>query len=137
MASETTKKGELACIKFEQRALEKGYVVSRPVLECEYDRVVEIEKKLYRVQIKYAACKSSNSDGAVQANIGKAGLKHGSHKPYDSCDIDAMVVYIPSIDKLCWFDKDVWVCRRMLNIRYKASKNNQTKGCWMAENYFW
>ena len=101
MPSETTIKGELTCLKFEQRAIEKNVVVSRPNIECEYDRIADCNGKLYRVQIKYADSKPSNSHGAVQAHIGKTGETHGTHKPYDENDIDVIFFYIPKVYKVC------------------------------------
>lgn len=137
MPSETTIKGELACLKFEQRAIEKGAIVSKPTLECEYDRIVDFEGSLHRVQIKYADSKPSNSEGAVQAGIGKAGTKHGSHKPYTNKDIDAIVVYVPKVNKICWLPPDVWSGKKNLQLRYVKSKNNQTKGIRLVDDYVW
>ena len=137
MPSETTKKGELACLKFEQRALERGFIVSRPVLECEYDRVIEIEKKLYRVQVKYADCMSGSSEGAVQANIARSATNTRGQLSYDENDVDAIVLYIPKIDQLCWLDKTLWAGKLRLTVRYETSKNKQSKGCHMACDYAW
>jgi hypothetical protein len=137
MTSKTSIKGEIACLKFEQRALELGLIVSRPAVECEYDRVVEIDSKLYRVQLKYADSNPSNSKGAIQAGVGKTGGKRGSHAAYDPHSIDAIVVYLPKIDRLCWFNREIWSGKKMLNIRYEPAKNNQSKGCRIASDYFW
>lgn len=137
MASETTIKGELACLKLEQRAIEKGAVVSRPTIECEYDRVVDYDGKLYRVQVKYADSTSSNASGAVQACIGKAGTKHGSHTPYTDNDIDVVAVYLPAIDRVCWLNREEWQGKVAIQLRFEEPKNNQKKGIRLAEDYVW
>lgn len=137
MISDTTKKGEYACLKFETRAIEKGAIVSKPSCECSYDRVLDYQGKMYRVQIKYADASSSCSEGAVQATIGKAAKEKGYHKPYDENEIDVIVVYLPKLDKLCWFEKDIWKDKKKLQIRYENPKNNQKKGCRLASDYIW
>ena len=45
-------KGALACLAFDRRAIEKGAVVSVPMLEARYDRVLDWNGRLYRVQIR-------------------------------------------------------------------------------------
>ena len=137
MPSATTIKGEYACSKFETRALEKGAIVSKPSCECSYDRIVDFEGKLYRVQIKYADSPSTNADGAVLATVGKAAKTKGYHVPYESKEIDILVVYLPKIDKVCWFDRSVWKDKRKLQIRFAPPKNGQTKGCRFAKDYVW
>ena len=137
MPSETTIKGELACLKFEQRAIEKGAIVSKPTLECEYDRILDFEGKLYKVQVKYSDSKPSQAEGAVLAQISKAGKKHGSHESYSKEDIDVIVIYIPKVDKLCWIPFDVWNGKKSLQLRYSEAKNSQTKGVRMVADYVW
>lgn len=41
LASNTTIKGEIASLKVDLRSIEKGFVSSKPVYECPYDRVLE------------------------------------------------------------------------------------------------
>jgi hypothetical protein len=137
MPSETTIKGELACLKFEQRAIEKGAIVSRPNIECAYDRIVDHNGKIQRVQVKYADSKPSNASGSVQAHIGKAGQKHGSHKPYEDEDIDVIAIYVPKVDQVCWIDKKEWSGKSMLQLRYEKPKNNQKKGVRLVEDFVW
>lgn len=143
MPSETSCKGELACLKFEQRAIEKGLVVCRPIVECSYDRLLEQDGKFLRIQVKYADRLAQHAIGAVVANIsksGKRGIQGDRCVPrvcYNDDEIDIMVVYIPKIDKICWFERQVWSGKMKLQLRYEPSKNNQTKGCRLASDYFW
>lgn len=137
MPSDTTVKGELACLKLEQRAIEKKAIVSRPTLECEYDRIVDCNGQLYKVQVKYSDSDAPNSSGAIQVTVGKADTKTGHHKPYDESDIDAIVVYVARVDTLCWFDKKEWLGKTKLSVRYEPTKNNQSKGCRMMNDFTW
>lgn len=47
-------KGQLAIIKAELRALELGYVPSKPIFNSRYDLVIDDYTSLKRVQVKYA-----------------------------------------------------------------------------------
>ncbi len=137
MASKTTIKGEIACLKFEQRAIEKGAIVSRPSIECVYDRIIDYDGRLQKIQVKYADAKSPKSDGAVQAHIGKSGKGRGTHKPYEDEEIDAIVVYVPKADKVCWLGKEIWSGKVMLQLRFEPTKNNQKKGVRLVEDFIW
>ncbi len=137
MLSNTTAKGEYACTKFELRAYEKGAIVSKPICECSYDRIIDYNGKMYKVQVKYANSASSAAEGAVQAVVGKAAKEKGHHVPYLEDEIDIIVVYLPKIDKICWFEKDIWKGKKKLQIRYEPPKNNQKKGCRLASDFIW
>ena len=137
MISPTTLKGELACLKLEERALAKGAVVSRPTLECHYDRIVDWNGRLWRVQVKYADSDAPHSTGALQITIGKAGVTKGSHVPYAENEIDALAVYIARTNTICWFEQGEWLGKVRLQVRYEPAKNNQTKGCRMAGDFEW
>ncbi len=50
----TDAKGALACLAFDRRAVEKGGVASVPVIDVRYDRILDWEGRLYRVQVKYS-----------------------------------------------------------------------------------
>src|ERR1043165_2287004 len=49
--------GKIACTKVLLRAMEKGFTVFRPEVECRCDRIIDDGAKLHRVQIKYAGAK--------------------------------------------------------------------------------
>jgi hypothetical protein len=50
----TAQKGELALLHVLQRAVENGWIVSRPTRDCRYDLVLDDGDRLYRAQVKYA-----------------------------------------------------------------------------------
>jgi len=130
----------LACLKFDAYCTEKGIMVSKPIVDCLYDRIVDIEGKLERVQIKYAGSgygKKRNVLGVVVARLDRIGHNPKDRKTYTSDEIDAIVVYIPKKDKFCWFDIKEVENKVALSIRYEPSKNNQKKGCLMMKKYEW
>ena len=142
MYSETTRKGEIACAKAELRALEKGYIISKPSIECRYDRLIDDGKKIYRVQIKYADGEPTHSTGAISVRLykySKNGPDKGRKSPstYSSKEVDVVLVYLPKIDQLCWLPPKLFADKREITLRTEPSKQNQKKGIHFAEKYFW
>jgi len=134
MISETTIKGEIACLKFDEKCLRLGWVSSKPIIECDYDRVVDRKDgKLYRVQIKYAGSSLSKSEGVAAARLERGRI--ASKKKMYHNEVDAIVAYIPQVDKLCWVNQDEIRGQRSVSLRYGASKNKQSKRCRMAVDY--
>ena len=123
----------MACLKVELAAVAKGAIVSRPTSDCvRYDRIIDWNKQLYRVQIKYVSVPACNCEGAVQLNLRKNG---GSF--YSSDEVDALLVYSPQTDGVYWFGPEVFHKRSTLQIRYAPTLNGQQSKCLMAENYRW
>lgn len=129
-------KGHLAAQKVELHAAEKGIVCSTPSIPCRYDRILDVEGELHKVQIKYAGGKVSHAEGVVVAKLGQATRK-GNYQTYAPGEVDALIVYISPTNKLVWLPEDVFVGKKVIHIRYKPAKNNQSKGCLMADDYEW
>jgi len=132
----TNVKGQIAASKAELRALELGYIPSRPVFDARYDLILDDHHKLSKVQIKYADGKMSNSTGAVMVKLGYENRRKQIFA-YKESEVDALIVYIPKIDKLCFFPCSVFVGKQKIHVRYVKSKNNQQKGILSAEDYYW
>ena len=131
------RKAETAMMKVGIRALQLGASVSKPIFEgARYDYIIERDGKLYRAQVKYADGKHKKTVGAVQVNLRKQIKKNKNH-PYNDSEIDVLVIYIPKIDKICWFGPEVFCGRQNLSIRIAPAKNGQVKGCLAAEDYLW
>jgi Protein of unknown function (DUF3257). len=138
MISDNFQKGELACLKVEQIALEKGYIVSKPTIEgTRYDRIIDCNNRLYRVQIKYAGTKQTNSEGCICIDLRKKTNSGKKISSYNRNEVDVVLAYIPEIDKVCWFEPDLFEGKQTLTIRYEPSKNGQVKNIIFAENYIW
>lgn len=136
MKQTTNTKGQLAITKAELRALELGLIPSRPLFDTRYDLILDNGKNLKRVQVKYANGKPSKSKGAVVVKLAYENRKKKVYT-YNSDEVDALIVYLPKIDKLCLFHPDIFVGKRNLNIRIKRPGNNQIKGIIYAEEYLW
>mgnify|MGYP001558992536 CR=1 FL=1 len=122
--------------KTELRALELGYVVSKPIFDARYDLILDDLKSLKRIQVKYADGKMSNSEGAVRVKLEYQDRTRHTYT-YKKTEIDGLVVYIPKINKLCFFPPSVFADKRSLCVRIEPSKNNQSKGILTASDYFW
>lgn len=129
-------KGQLAVSKAEMRAFELGYIPSRPLYDSRYDLIIDKNQILTRVQVKYGDGKSSNSQGAIVVKLDYENRKKNNFT-YSSIEVDALVVYIPKIDKLCYFPLAIFEGKRKLTVRITEPKINMVKGIIFAKDYYW
>jgi hypothetical protein len=130
-------KGQLATTKVQLRALELGYIPSIPNMDCRYDIIIDDGKKIWRVQVKYANGTPSHSSGSVIAKLAYETRQRRMTYTYKESEVDALVVYIPKIDKLCWFPCEVFVGKQVLCVRLEPSLNGQKSRIIQASDYFW
>jgi hypothetical protein len=123
-------KGEFAQLKTELRAAEKGWIVSRTVEGARYDLILDDHSRLYRTQVKYVESPPTHSVGSVNVHLRKRGRR------YTSEEIDVLIVYIPQIDRLCWFDAKMFENRASFVVRYAPPKKSGRK-LNLAEDYLW
>ncbi len=129
-----------ACAKVQLRALElreagEHVFVSVPTNpECRYDMVVDWRGKLYRAQIKYAGGSRASVSGVAIVSLTKGAR---GERRYTSDEIDVLLVYVPVVDKLCWFGPEIFHGKTGLHIRYAPTRNGQNKGCVLVDNYVW
>lgn len=136
--SENFIKGEIAQAKVEIRALEKGYIVSRPMIEgTRYDMIIDNGEKLSKIQIKYAGGKHSVSKGSAVVDFRKTSNNGKQNNGYFKNEVDAIIVYLPQVDKICYFPIEMLEGKTSLTIRYENSKNNQSKNIILVEDYKW
>lgn len=132
----TNIKGQLAVSKAELRAFELGYIPSRPLYDSRYDLIIDKNRKLIRIQVKYGNGKSSNSQGAIVVKLDYENRKKENFT-YHNLEVDALVVYIPKIERLCYFPLAIFEGKRKLTIRIEKPKINQVKGIIFAKDYYW
>jgi hypothetical protein len=134
----TNQLGEFAVVKVQERAFEKGVVVSRPTIECRYDLIVDDHERLYRTQVKYAGSLNGAARGHVAVGLRKWRNDGRAVIPcYRAAEIDLLLVYVAVIDRVLAFGPEVFDGRGALCIRIRPSRNNQIKGCLMADDYIW
>jgi len=130
-------KGQLAVSKAEIRAFELGFVPCRPLFDNRYDMIVDDGEKLWRVQVKYANGKPSNTDGSVVVKLAYETRQRRCIYTYSDTEVDALVVYIPKIDRLCWFPCSVFVGKKVLCVRIEPPLNRQKSRIYLASDYYW
>ena len=129
--SSTTRFGEIAASFLDLWGAERGWIISKPNVECSYDRAVDqCNGELKRVQVKYAG--ESTSEKLVVWSQRTQGKKK---VPYTSGEIDAVVAYDPKACALYWLPPEVWEGKRAVTLRHKQAKNNQQKGVVYADKY--
>lgn len=127
----TEHKGHIAELKTLVRAAEKGWIASRPTISARYDLILDDGMRLWKVQVKYGNGRTSYSVGAAMVELRRHGRK------YTKEEIDAIIVYLPVVDALCWIPGEVFNQRGQICIRYAPSKNGQIAKCLMASDYLW
>ena len=133
----THQKGEIAQIKVMLRAMEKGVVLSKPLIESRYDFILDDGKKLERVQVKYANGKWCNSQGSVRVNLKCWDGGRKLCRRYSAHEVDALLVYIPQIDEVLRFEADIFCERAGFTVRIEPAKNGQTKSILNARDFIW
>lgn len=131
----TNMKGEIAELKVQLRATEKGIVVSRPTTEARYDLVID-DGQLKRVQVKYSDHGHSCCRGALRV-IRKSQSKSAKTRTYTDNEVDVLAVYSPKLEKILWFDTEQFAGKSALNIRIKPSTNGQKEGTLWWEDFVW
>jgi len=133
----THKKGELAQLKVEMRAIEKGIVVCRPTTEARFDLIFVDESGCKRVQVKYADHTDGYAGNGVEIDLRRQCRNDGNRKTYSKDEIDVVIAYLPAIDKLVWLDPEDFDNKASITFRLQPSANGQTKGVRLVADYEW
>lgn len=131
----TYQKGQIASLKVQQVATEKGYLVSLPTVEARYDLIIDTGDKLYRAQIKYVD--GTANSGSAQLDLRKETRNNGKKRIYTSDEIDCILAYIPKVDKVCWIGPNLFEGKKKLNLRYAPSKSNSEKNYHFVDKLEW
>jgi len=131
----TQEKGEVAQLKIELRAVEKGILISKPSRhESRYDCILDDGQRLLRAQIKYANGKDKRSNGNIIVPLRKTHKNHTLR--YLSSEIDVVLVYLPSVDKILVLQKEQFHNKPSFYIRTERPLNNQKRYNWY-EDFIW
>jgi len=132
----THQKGEIAQLKVQLKAAEKGIVLSKPVIDSRYDFILDDGHKLERVQVKYANGKAPHSQGSVRISL-KSWEGRKLRRKYCADEVDALLVYVPQIDEVLRFEADIFCERTEFTVRLEPAKNGQTRGVLNAKDFIW
>jgi len=132
----TYTKGQVAMMKVQLRAAEKGMVVLLPTTEARYDLVLDDGSRLYRGQVKYAGWERK-AQGSVHLDLRKQTRNRGAARAYSKDEVDVLLVYIPQIEKVLWVGPEIFHDTKTVTFRFDRSKNGQTKRIRLASDFIW
>ena len=120
-------KGQLAV---QQRANEKGYIVSIPTMTaCRYDLILERNGKILKAQCKYVGFQKN--DGVARVGLRKHGRNYQRH------EIDILLIFLEPIQKIvALYDKHFHNKKEIL-LRYKAAQATNGQQCLNVYNFIW
>ena len=130
-------KGEIARLKVLLRAAEKGILVSEPIVEARYDLVFDIDSKLYKIQVKYADHAPTKVSGSVQLDLRKNTRGNTNKRTYSKDEIDAVLVYLPAVDKIIWLGPELFHEKSTITLRYTATLSGQKQKLNLIEDLIW
>ncbi len=93
------------------------------MLDARYDRVLDLAGPLYRVQVTYGDRVTSHSTGSVLVDLASYGNGRKLSNGYPDAEVDAIAVYLPRVEALCWPEPDTFVGRSALTLRTSPPKN--------------
>ncbi|MFN0117981.1 MAG: group I intron-associated PD-(D/E)XK endonuclease [Elusimicrobiota bacterium] len=133
MKHHTKDKGDIGVLKAQADLATQGFMVLKPLTEhAEFDLVIYKDSSFKTVQVKY---RSMNKNGCMPVFFRSSWSdKYGVHtKHIDKSKIDLYCLYCPETDQCYYFDPKRF--RKSLNLRVKASRNNQSKKVHLASDF--
>lgn len=125
--------GELTELKCQLYCLEKGYIVSKPILDnARYDMLLDYNNKIYRVQIKTSRWMSEEHEGIVFNCKSQHSISGGNKiMKYTPDEIDFFMTEFENEYYLIPCDKS----KSEMRLRFKPTKNNQDHKAYFAKDY--
>ena len=136
MRSLTTRKGEIARCRVLARACERGHLASIPVLDHDYDLILDIDQKLWRVQVKYVGGGPSKTEGSVFLDLRRT-TRNGKVLVYSKKMIDAIIVYLPKTEQVLWLPPKLWHNKSSITLRYAEARSGRKLGIHSVDDYLW
>ena len=128
--SNTLLKGRLTELKALTYFLEFGYIVSIPEIPCQYDFLLDVKGKIFKIQVK--TCREQ--DGYIEFNT--SSMTHNkqgyTRREYTSDMVDFFCTYH---NEKCYLVPLSECGSRAKRLRLVPTKNGQTKNICFAENY--
>jgi len=113
--SNTSRIGDVAEFLFDAGAVQRGFVVNRPIhAGTIYDRVVESNGRFYKVQIK---CTTKDKKTGVV-------FKRNNNQPYPIDCVDVFAVYVLYMDTWYFFKNELQRSVYISLNRFKENKEN-------------
>ena len=112
--------GELVELKFYLKAMEEGFIVSKPFGDnTHYDFIIDCRGELSRVQIKSTSVAEKENSYGIMVSYGR-----DSKIPYTKKEIDFLIAYIIPVDT--WYIIPVEKLNAMKKIRINLDNDKNT-----------
>lgn len=133
MIENTRIKGELTELKCQMYCLEKGYIVSKPIVDnARYDLLIDIDNKIYKIQIKTSRWMSEEHEGIIFNCKSQHSISNGNKiMKYSPDEIDFFMTEFENRFYLIPCDK----VRGEMRLRFKPTKNHQDNKAYFAKDY--
>lgn len=125
--------GEITELKCQLFLLEKGYIISKPVLDsARYDLILDYNNKLFKIQIKTSRWMSEEHEGFI----------FNCKSQHRVADKNKIMKYSPDeIDFfMTEFENEFYLIpctiqKSEMRLRFKPTKNNQDNKAYFAKDY--
>jgi hypothetical protein len=130
-------KGVLASLKIQERAAEKGYVVSIPSSEVRYDLIMDDGEKLSKIQVKYVGNDCAKTSNAINIALRKSAYRGQKERRYSAKDIDFLAAYVAKLDMVIMIPISEFDSMSGIQFRLAPAKSGQTKNTRNIYDYIW
>lgn len=132
---EKYQKGELAQLMVQARALQKGFIVSKPTVESRYDLIIDTGAVLERAQVKSADWWTKY--GALELDLRKETRNNGKKRLYTTDQIDALYAYVPRHNVVLRFGPEIFHNNPRIGIRVDEIPPHLMRGSLLLWNFVW
>ena len=113
--------------------LKLGYMVSKPLVQSsKYDYIVDINHKLYKIQVKTGTVKENNSYIEFATSTSHTNGQGTKNLTYSNEDVD---FFATMYKNQCYLVPKNICGNRNQRLRLIPTKNGQTKGITFAKDY--
>lgn len=122
-------RGQIAQLKIELESANRGYVISRPSVDCYYDVLIDTVKSIIRCQIKYCNRRSSSNKANLELRLDNHGTKRIF---YSKTMVDYIFVYLPQKDIILKYEQKQFHRKKtiQINLTNPSSKWHFSKFIW-------
>lgn len=125
--------GEITELEVAESFLKLGYQVCKPLVsDSRYDFIVDIDHKLYRIQVKTASLSKNEDYIEFHTESSHTNTKGTIYHTYSAEDVD---YFATMYNHQCYLVPIEKIGSRSFRLRLKPTKNGQTKNINFAENF--
>lgn len=125
--------GEITELEVAKSFLKLGYQVCKPLVsDSKYDFIVDINHKLYRIQVKTASLSKDEDYIEFHTESSHTNTKGTVYSHYSAEDVD---YFATMYNHQCYLIPIEKIGSRSFRLRLKPTKNGQTKNINFAENF--